>query len=102
MALGRSDLGDGGRGALDRHDAGSDAGAGIGGDGPCAMGPEGNEECMGQSGGVTKISADGSQERVLDGLATNQGCPGSSTISTRRPSGDCPEMSMPFCSSAER
>ncbi len=42
--------------------------SGVGGDGPCAMGPEGNEECMGQTGGVTKISADGTQERVLDGL----------------------------------
>lgn len=51
--------------------------SGIGGDGPCAMGPEGNEECMGQSGGVTKISADGSQERVLDGLASRAAKDGS-------------------------
>ncbi len=43
--------------------------SGVGGDGPCAMGPEGNEECFGESGAVTKV-ADGSQERVLDGLAS--------------------------------
>jgi hypothetical protein len=43
--------------------------AGIGGEGPCAMGPEGNEECFGESGGVTRI-LDGAQERVLDGLAS--------------------------------
>jgi hypothetical protein len=43
--------------------------AGVGGEGPCAMGPEGNEECFGESGGVTRV-ADGSQERVLDGLAS--------------------------------
>ena len=43
--------------------------AGVGGEGPCAMGPEGNEECFGESGGVTKV-ADGAQERVLDGLAS--------------------------------
>ena len=43
--------------------------SGIGGDGPCAIGPEGTEECFGHSGGVTKI-ADGSAERVVDGLAS--------------------------------
>lgn len=43
--------------------------SGIGGDGPCAMGPEGAEECFGESGGVTRVAA-GSQERVLDGLAS--------------------------------
>ncbi len=43
--------------------------AGVGGEGPCAMGPEGNEECFGESGGVTRV-IDGSQERVLDGLAS--------------------------------
>ena len=43
--------------------------SGVGGEGPCAMGPEGNEECFGESGGVTRV-ADGSQERVLDGLAS--------------------------------
>jgi hypothetical protein len=43
--------------------------AGVGGEGPCAMGPEGNEECFGESGGVTRVS-NGSQERVLDGLAS--------------------------------
>ena len=52
--------------------------AGVGGAGPCAMGPEGNEECMGQSGAVTKISADGSQERVLDGLPSRAAKDGSS------------------------
>lgn len=52
--------------------------SGVGGDGPCAMGPEGNEECMGLSGGVTKISADGTQERVLDGLASRAAEGGSS------------------------
>ncbi|MBW3631454.1 MAG: ScyD/ScyE family protein, partial [Chloroflexi bacterium] len=43
--------------------------SGVGGEGPCAMGPEGNEECFGESGGVTRV-ANGSQERVLDGLAS--------------------------------
>ncbi len=43
--------------------------SGIGGEGPCRIGPEGNEECFGESGGVTRI-ADGGQERVLDGLAS--------------------------------
>ena len=43
--------------------------SGVGGEGPCAMGPEGNEECFGESGGVTRV-AEGSQERVLDGLAS--------------------------------
>ena len=52
--------------------------SGVGGDGPCAMGPEGNEECMGQTGGVTRISADGTQERVLDGLASRAAKDGSS------------------------
>lgn len=42
--------------------------SGVGGDGPCATGPEGDKECMGQTGGVTKISADGTQARVLDGM----------------------------------
>jgi sugar lactone lactonase YvrE len=52
--------------------------SGVGGDGPCAMGPEGNEECMGQTGGITKVSADGAQERVLDGLASRAAKDGSS------------------------
>lgn len=52
--------------------------SGIGGDGPCAMGPEGNEECMGQTGGITKIAADGTQERVIDGLASRAAKDGSS------------------------
>jgi hypothetical protein len=43
--------------------------AGVGGEGPCAMGPEGNEECFGASGGVTRVSGS-AQERVLDGLAS--------------------------------
>jgi sugar lactone lactonase YvrE len=43
--------------------------SGVGGEGPCAMGPEGNEECFGESGGVTRV-AEGSQERLLDGLAS--------------------------------
>lgn len=43
--------------------------AGVGGEGPCAPGPEGNEECYGESGGVTRV-ADGSQERIIDGLAS--------------------------------
>jgi hypothetical protein len=43
--------------------------SGVGGEGPCAIGPEGAEECFGESGGVTKV-ADGSQERVVDGLAS--------------------------------
>jgi hypothetical protein len=43
--------------------------SGIGGGGRCRIGPEGNEECFGETGGVTRI-ADGGQERVLDGLAS--------------------------------
>jgi sugar lactone lactonase YvrE len=43
--------------------------AGVGGEGPCATGAEGTEECFGKSGGVTKI-ANGTQERVVDGLAS--------------------------------
>ncbi|MCA9877849.1 MAG: ScyD/ScyE family protein [Thermomicrobiales bacterium] len=52
--------------------------SGVGGDGPCAMGPEGNEECMGHTGAVTKIAADGTSERVLDGLASRAAEGGSS------------------------
>ena len=51
--------------------------AGIGGEGPCGMGPEGNEECFGESGGVTRI-AEGNQERVLDGLASRAAAGGMS------------------------
>ncbi|MDQ3227701.1 MAG: ScyD/ScyE family protein, partial [Chloroflexota bacterium] len=43
--------------------------AGVGGEGPCGMGPEGTEECYGESGGVTRV-VNGNQERVLDGLAS--------------------------------
>ena len=43
--------------------------AGVGGEGPCGIGPEGNEECYGPSGAVTRI-ADGQSERVLEGLAS--------------------------------
>ncbi len=43
--------------------------SGVGGEGPCATGPEGSEECFGESGAVTKV-ADGNQERVVDGLAS--------------------------------
>ena len=41
--------------------------AGTGGDLACATGPEGGQECMGESGSVTKISRWG-QRRVLTGL----------------------------------
>ncbi len=51
--------------------------SGVGGDGPCAMGPEGNEECFGLSGGVSKVSADGT-ERVIDGLASRAAAGGMS------------------------
>jgi hypothetical protein len=51
--------------------------SGIGGEGPCAMGPEGEEECFGVSGGVTRV-ADGAQERVLDGLASRAAAGGMS------------------------
>jgi hypothetical protein len=51
--------------------------SGIGGEGPCAMGPEGEEECFGASGGVTRV-ADGAQERVLDGLASRAAAGGMS------------------------
>ncbi|MFT4037511.1 MAG: ScyD/ScyE family protein [Thermomicrobiales bacterium] len=44
--------------------------SGLGGDGPCATGPEGNEECMGMTGAVAKIAPDGTMERVLEGLAS--------------------------------
>ena len=43
--------------------------SGVGGEGPCATGPEGTEECFGHSGGVTRV-ADGVAERVVDGLAS--------------------------------
>lgn len=43
--------------------------SGIGGDGPCAIGAEGNEECFGHTGGVTRV-ADGVAERVVDDLAS--------------------------------
>ena len=46
--------------------------AGVGGDGPCAIGPEGNEECYGLSGGVTRI-ADGGQQRIVDNLGSRAG-----------------------------
>lgn len=51
--------------------------AGVGGEGPCAMGPEGNEECFGLSGGVTKVSGDAT-ERVIDGLASRAAAGGMS------------------------
>jgi hypothetical protein len=41
------------------------------------MGPEGEEECFGESGGVTRV-ADGAQERVLDGLASRAAAGGMS------------------------
>jgi hypothetical protein len=43
--------------------------SGVGGEGPCAMGPEGNEECFGETGAVTRVS-DAGQERVAEGLAS--------------------------------
>lgn len=46
--------------------------AGVGGEGPCATGPEGNMQCYGASGGVTKVM-DGAAERVVDGLASVAG-----------------------------
>jgi sugar lactone lactonase YvrE len=51
--------------------------SGVGGEGPCATGPEGDEECFGTSGGVTKI-ANGSQERVVSGLASRAAAGGMS------------------------
>lgn len=51
--------------------------AGVGGEGPCAMGPEGNEECFGLSGGVTKVSGEAT-ERVVDGLASRAAAGGQS------------------------
>ena len=41
--------------------------AGSAGDGPCIIGPEGDTECYGFTGAVTRI-ADGGQERVITGL----------------------------------
>jgi hypothetical protein len=41
--------------------------AGVGGEGPCFDGPEGDEVCFGTSGAVTKIDRDG-QHRIVDGL----------------------------------
>lgn len=41
--------------------------AGRGGEGPCAIGPEGEELCLGLTGAITKIKH-GHQRRVLDGL----------------------------------
>ncbi len=41
--------------------------AGSAGDGPCIEGPEGNRECYGNTGAITRIEA-GSQQRVVEGL----------------------------------
>lgn len=43
--------------------------SGVGGEGPCAKGPDGTDECFGESGGLTKV-ANGVQERIVDGLAS--------------------------------
>jgi hypothetical protein len=51
--------------------------SGVGGDGPCATGPEGDTECFGETGGVTKV-ANGSQERIVDGLASRAAAGGES------------------------
>lgn len=46
--------------------------AGSGGAGPCALGPEGGNICIGESGAVTRIM-DGAQERVVDDLVSLAG-----------------------------
>src|SRR4051812_35307908 len=43
--------------------------AGRGGDGPCFIGGEG-PACFGATGAVTRISEDGEQTRIVDGLAS--------------------------------
>jgi hypothetical protein len=43
--------------------------AGRGGDGPCFVGGEG-PACFGPTGAVTRITADGEQSRIVDGLAS--------------------------------
>lgn len=43
--------------------------SGVGGEGPCATGPEGDTQCYGTSGGVTKVM-NGTAERVVNGLAS--------------------------------
>lgn len=53
--------------AFDLHGALYVAEAGKGGNGKCITGPEGNQECFGTSGSVTRI-ARGHQARVLTGL----------------------------------
>ncbi len=42
--------------------------AGRGGDGPCVTGPEGGAVCFGKSGAITRVTAKGTQSRVLKGL----------------------------------
>jgi sugar lactone lactonase YvrE len=46
--------------------------SGVGGEGPCATGPEGDTQCYGASGGVTKVM-NGTAERVVNGLASLAG-----------------------------
>jgi hypothetical protein len=53
--------------AFDRHGALYVAEAGKGGNGKCITGPEGDQQCFGTSGSVTRI-AHGHQTRVLTGL----------------------------------
>jgi len=48
--------------------------AGIGGDSPCAPGPEGGDSCYGETGGITKITDPGgspSASRIIDGLPSH-------------------------------
>jgi hypothetical protein len=62
--------------AFDSHGALYVAEAGKGGNGKCITGPEGDQECFGSSGSVTRI-AGGHQTRVLTGLPSLAGKDGS-------------------------
>jgi putative cell wall-binding protein len=48
--------------------------AGIGGDSPCAPGPEGGDSCYGETSGITKITDPGGSpaaSRIIDGLPSH-------------------------------
>ena len=47
--------------------------AGRGGEGPCVEGPEGDTQCVGDTGAVTVITKRGSQHRIVEGLASLAG-----------------------------
>ena len=54
--------------------------SGAGGDRACISSPEGDPICLGASGAVTKVKADGSQRRILTGLPSLAAEDGSQAI----------------------